>query len=273
MQSGNFSNSKKFIGQFFSEKCKLAIFRNPKNFLFWAQFFEIVKMSASGNFSKSEIFSHPSFFQQYWQFCKIWKIASLGNLSKSETCRHKKIVPNLTNFPINHFFNSMHLPHDEIRNCFFLVLRCVVSFAGICHNIPTDVFNFTQVWGGRITEIQKQLDVTICFPCLEEIFAMLNQTDRMCSFHSKMWYSFPVILYFWILYQLRPGCINLSELWLSAIMRPACSWCTKFSWFQTIPVTLVHHTVLGQLCYVLLFVTTCTESSCQRRWQVIWAII
>ena len=143
-------------------------------------------MSASGNFSKSEKFSHPSFFQQYWQFCKIQKIASLGNLSKLETCLHKKIVPNLTIFPIDHFFQQYALTYDEILNCFFLVLRCVVSFAGICHNIPTDVFNFTQVWGGRITEIQKQLDVTICSPCLEEIFAMLNQMDQMCSFHSKM---------------------------------------------------------------------------------------
>jgi hypothetical protein len=67
------------------------------------------KMSASGNFSKSENFSHPSFFQQYWQFFKIQKIASLVNLSKLETCPHEKIVPNLTNFPIDPFFQQYAL--------------------------------------------------------------------------------------------------------------------------------------------------------------------
>jgi hypothetical protein len=84
-------------------------FLKSKKILFWAQFFEIGKMSASGNFSKSEKISHPSFFQQYWQFCKIQKITSLGNLSTLETCPRKKIVPNLTNFPIDHFFQQYAL--------------------------------------------------------------------------------------------------------------------------------------------------------------------
>ncbi len=253
MQTGNFLKSKKnpLLGTiFWMAKCPhQVIFPNLKIFLI--HHFS----NSTGNFSKSKKLP-------LWSICQNWKHVRMRKLFQIW-----QISPSIL------FFNSMHLPHDENLNCFFLVLRCVVSFASICHNIPTDVFNFTQVWWGRITEIQKQLEVTICSPCLEEIFAMLNQTDWICSFHSKMWYSFPVILYFWILYQLYPGCINLSKLWLSAIMRPACSWCTKFSWFQTIPVTLVHHTVLGQLCYVLHFITTCTESSCQRRWQVIWAII
>ncbi len=60
---------------------------------------------------------------------------------------------------------------------------------------------------------------------------------------------------------------------LSPILRSARSWCTGFIWFQTVPVTMVHHTVLSQLCYVFLFVMTCTESSCQWWRWVIWAVI
>ncbi len=149
----------------------------------------------------------------------------------------------------------------------------VLCLLPIGHNISTDIFNFTQVWAGWIIEKQKQLDVTICFPCFEEIFAMLKQMDQMCSSHSKMWYYFPVYLYFCILYQIHPRCVNLSKLRLSTITRSARSWCTNFSWFQTVPVTLVHHTVLSQLCYVFLFVTTCTVSSCWWWGWVIWAVI
>ncbi len=132
-------------------------------------------------------------------------------------------------FQIRKISKSLHLPHDDILNRFFLVLRCFVSLAGIGHNISTDIFNFTQVWAGWITEIQKQLDVRICSPCFEEIFAMLNQTDRMCSSHSKMCYSFPVYLYFCILHQIHPRCVNLSKFRLSPIVRSARSWCTNFS--------------------------------------------
>ena len=131
---------------------------------------------------------------------------------------------------------SLYLPHDDILDCFFLVLRCVVSLAGICHNISTDIFYLTQVWACWICEIQEQLDVAICSPSLEQIFAMLNQTDQMCSSHSKMRDSFSVYLYFCILYQIHPGCIDLSKFRLSPIMRSASSGCTRFSRFQTVPV-------------------------------------
>jgi hypothetical protein len=51
----------------------------------------------------------------------------------------------------------------------------------------------------------------------------------MCSSHSKMCYSFPVYLYFCILHQIHPRCVNLSKFRLSVIMRSARSWCTNFS--------------------------------------------
>ncbi len=70
-----------------------------------------------------------------------------------------------------------YLLHDEILNRLFLILSCVVSFASICHNISTDVFDFAQIWGGRVTEIQQQFDVTICSSRLEKKLAVLHQPD------------------------------------------------------------------------------------------------
>ncbi len=144
----------------------------------------------------------------------------------------------------------------------------LVSFADKPQHIYRHL-QFHASLGRSITDIQKQIDITIRFPCFEEIFAMLNQMDQMCSSHSKMWYSFSVYLYICILYQIHPRYVNLSKLRLSTIIRSALSWCTNFSWFQTVPVTLVHHTVLSQLLYV----TTCTVSSCQWWGWVIWAVI
>jgi hypothetical protein len=110
MQSGIISNSKKNPHRaIISETCKLAIFRNPKKILFWAQFFEIGKMSTSGNFSISEKFFLSVIFPTVLAILQNPKIASLGNLSKLETCPHKKIVPNLTNFLIDHFFQQYAL--------------------------------------------------------------------------------------------------------------------------------------------------------------------
>jgi len=75
---------------------------------------------------------------------------------------------NPRNLDTSHTKNNIcHLLHDEILNRLFLILSCIVSLASICHDISTDVFDFTQIWGGRITEIQQQLDVTIRSPRLE----------------------------------------------------------------------------------------------------------
>ncbi len=176
-------------------------------------------------------------------------------------------------FQFRKIATSLYLPHDDILDCFFLVLSCVVLLTGIWHNISTDIFYLTQVWACWICEIQEQLEVTICSPSLEQIFAMLNQTDQMCSSHSKMQDSFSVYLYFCILYQIHPGWIDLSKFRLSPIMRSASSWCTGFSRFQSVPVTLVHHTVLSQLSYVFFFVKKCTESSCQWWGWVSWEVV
>ena len=158
--------------------------------------------------------------------------------------------------------NICHLLHDEILNRLFFILNCIVSLASICHDISTDIFNFTQIWKGRVTEIQQQLDVTICSPRLEKKLPVLHQSNGMCSFHFKMWYPFSVIVDCSFLYQFHTWCINLPKLWFGAIVRPACPWGTKFNWLQAVPVTLVHHTVLGQLSYISLIVTRCTESCC-----------